>query len=108
VALLQAAPDLRKIYDNHYIGREKDFIELLEIIAGRGLDKVKEAISKLESINPGAINTEKIKMIAERDETRIIKPLEVANTQIEAYSKDILLNYAALLNFSSQAEVKII
>ncbi|MEI7616259.1 MAG: IS21 family transposase [Actinomycetota bacterium] len=108
VALLQAAPDLRKIYNNYYIGREKDFIELLEIIAGKGLDKVKMAITKLESINPGAVNTEKIKMIAERDDEIVLKPLKVANTQIEAYSKDILLSYAAILNFSSQSEVKII
>lgn len=108
VALLQAAPDLRKIYNNYYIGHEKDFIELLEIIACRGLDKVREAISKLESINPGAINTEKIKMIVERDATKVLRPLKGANTQIEAYSKDILLNYAAMLNFSSKAEAKII
>ena len=47
-------------------------------------------------------------MIAERDDAKVATPLKGANSQIEAYSKDILLNYAAMLNFSSKAEVKII
>ena len=111
VALLQAAPDLRKIYTSYYIGSEKDFIELLEIISIRGLDKVKQAITKLESINHGGINTEKIKMIAEREDSPSIVVDARREDQIEAYSKDILKSYTAMLGLSSLSiaeEVRVI
>lgn len=64
VALDQAAPELKKIYQNYYIGHEKDFIELLDIIAENGLDKVENAIDKLESMSFSNINTDKIKLLA--------------------------------------------
>lgn len=106
LALLQAAPELKKIYTNHYIGSEKDFIELLEIISTRGLAKVEQAIAKLNSISPGAVNTDKIKMIAERDDdTHSIVSKE--ENQIEIYSKQILSNYAAILS-SSAKEAKLV
>jgi len=111
VALLQAAPDLRKIYTSYYIGSEKDFIELLEIISIRGLDKVKQAITKLESISHGGINTEKIKMIAEREDSPSIVVDARREDQIEAYSKDILKSYTDMLGLSSLSiaeEVKVI
>ncbi len=101
LALLQAAPELKKIYTNHYIGSEKDFIELLEIISTRGLAKVEQAIVKLNSISPGAINTDKIKMIAQRDDdTHSI--VSKGENQIEIYSKQILSNYAAILSSSAK------
>ena len=106
VALLQAAPDLKEIYKKHYTGREKDFIELLEAISSNGLDKVKEAIAKLESINPGGVSTDKIKMIVQRDDKPETKATE--NCQIEVFSKDILTGYAAMLNLSGLKEVKVI
>ena len=109
VALLQATPELKKIYTNYYIQREKDFIELLEIISANGLDKIIQAIDKLESISPKIVNTDKIKLLVQRDEpNKVISLTSKRDSQTEAYSKDILANYAAILNFSSQEEVKII
>jgi len=108
VALSQAAPDLKEIYKKHYTGREKDFIELLEVISSNGLAKVKEAIVKLESINPGGISTDKIKMIVQRDDKPEIKAKDKENDQIEAFSKDILTDYTAMLNLSGLKEVKVI
>ncbi|MCE5329605.1 IS21 family transposase [bacterium] len=108
VALLQATPKIKEIYSKYYIGCEKDFIGLLEIIAANGLDKVSRAIDKLESINPAGINTEKIKMIVQRNDVKVIKFINKKDSQIESYSKDILANYAAILNFSCSKEVKVI
>ncbi|MCX6382873.1 MAG: IS21 family transposase [Actinobacteria bacterium] len=108
VALLQATPKLKDIYKKYYIQKEKDFIELLEIISVNGLDKIIQAIDKLESINPEIVNTDKIKLLVQRDETKVISLTSKRDSQTEAYSKDILANYAAILNFSSREEVKVI
>ena len=108
VALKQAAPGLKEIYTSYYIGCEKDFIELLEVVSSNGLDKVRQAIAKLESISSGGVSTDKIKMIVERDDTMFIKTEEKKDNQIEIYSKDMLLSYAAMLNLSTCEEVKVI
>jgi predicted transcriptional regulator len=101
LALLQAAPELKEIYTNYYIGSEKDFIELLSVAAGSGLDKVRAAIEKLLSINPASINTDKIKLLVQRDEAKIESIACQKDSQIEAYSRQIARNYAELLNFAT-------
>lgn len=108
LALLQAAPELKEIYTNYYIGSEKDFIELLEVVAGNGLDKVKVAIDKLVSINCLSINTDKIKLLVQRDEAKITSLVGRKDSQIEACSRQIAKNYAELLNFSDLQEAGII
>lgn len=108
VALSQAAPSLKEIYTSYYIGCEKDFIELLEVVSSKGMDKVRQAIAKLESISPGGVSTDKIKMIVQRDGKPETKVVDKENDQIEAFSKDILTGYAAMLNLSTCEEVKVI
>ena len=108
LALMQAAPELKEIYTDYYIGSEKDFIELLGIISEYSLDKVKEAIEKLVSINPLSINTDKIKLLVQRDEDKITGLAGSKDSQIEAYSRQIAKNYAELLNFSDLKEASII
>ena len=101
LALLQAAPELKEIYTDYYIGSEKDFIELLGIISEYSLDKVKEAIEKLVSINCLSINTDKIKLLVQRDEAKIVNITGQKDDQIESYSRQIAKNYAELLNFAT-------
>jgi len=101
LALLQAAPELKKIYTSYYIGSEKDFIELLEVVADSGLDKVRLAIEKLVSINCLSINTDKIKLLVQRDEAKIVSITSKKDDQIESYSRQIAKNYAELLNFAT-------
>ena len=108
LALLQAAPELKEIYTDYYIGSEKDFIELLGIISEYSLDKVKEAIEKLVSINCLSINTDKIKLLVQRDEAKIVNITGQKDDQIESYSRQIAKNYAELLNFSDIQEASII
>jgi len=98
---MQAAPELKDIYTNYYIGSEKDFIELLSVVADNGLDKVKAAIEKLVSINPLSINEDKIKLLVQRDEAKIMSTASKKGNQIESYSRQIAKNYAELLNFAT-------
>ena len=107
VALAQAAPELKKIYQSYYIGCEKDFIELLDVISENGLDKVENAIDKLESICQGDINTDKIKMIVQRNDTKISRPPKNGD-QIEVYSKQILESYSSLLSLSVSKEANLL
>lgn len=101
LALLQAAPELKEIYTSYYIGSEKDFIELLEVVAKNGLDKVRLAIEKLVRINPASINTDKIKLLVQRDEAKIVSTGCQKDDQIKSYSRQIAKNYAQLLNFAT-------
>jgi len=106
LALLQAAPELKKIYTNYYIGSEKEFIELLGVINAKGLERVKDAIAKLESISPRSIGTDSIKMIVQRNYDQVPR-ISKGNSQIEAYSKEILKNYSSLLG-SSRKEATLV
>ena len=101
LALMQAAPELKEIYTSYYIGSEKDFIELLEVVAENGLDKVRLAIEKLASINCLSINTDKIKLLVQRDEAKIVSTTCQKDDQIKSYSRQIAKNYAQLLNFAT-------
>ncbi|HUU40968.1 MAG TPA: IS21 family transposase [Desulfatiglandales bacterium] len=107
LALLQAAPELKKIYTSYYIGSEKEFIELLGVISDKGLEKVKDAIARLESINTGSINTDSIKMIVQRNYDSAPR-ISKGNSQIEVYSKEILANYSAMLGSSTREEESLV
>jgi hypothetical protein len=95
-AFAQIKPRLKAIYQRYYQGKEKSFIELLELIAKHHLLAVEQAITILEKINPTGVNTEKIRTILERRDDppqRIIPPSE-----IETQAKRILNLYQDLLN----------
>lgn len=72
MALHQANPKLQEIYNQYYIKKEKEFIELLHLISEKGIEKVKEAIKILETINPTDITTDKIKTICNRENNHAI------------------------------------
>ena len=74
------------------------------------MNKIQNVIYELENLNPISINTEKVKMLCNRniDENITIKE---RYTKIEQYSREILSSYADILNNSSvafQEEAKII
>jgi len=63
----QAPTQIKSLYNNHYIGKEKEFIELLLYIKeNNNLDKVMQAIEELNSIRTGYVNTERILFICEQ------------------------------------------
>ncbi len=107
-AFYQAKPELRNIYMKYYRGREKSFIELLELISEEGMDKVENAIAILEKINPTGIETEKIKTIAERGNNTPCSIKTTNLSDIEISSKKIMDIYAKILNedsFASEVSV---
>ncbi len=92
----QLQPRLKAIYQKYYQGKEKHFIELLELTAEHNLVAVEQAITLLEKVNPTGINTEKIRMIVERkDDTssKIIYP-----SDIEIQAQRIVNLYTDMLN----------
>jgi len=107
-AFAQAKPELRDIYGKYYRGREKSFIELLELISEEGMDKVKNGIATLEKINPTGITTEKIKTIVQRNTIvpDSIKSINTSDTEVS--SKEITSALDKILNedgFASEVSV---
>jgi len=95
-AFAQIKPGLRDIYQRYYQGKEKHFIELLQLTAEYNLVSVKQAIALLEKVNPKGVSTEKIRTILERkDDTsnKIIHP-----SDIEVQSQRIVNLYQDMLN----------
>lgn len=103
-AIHQASPRLSKIYTNYYIGKEKDFLELLELISINGLNIVEKSITTLLKINPTDINTEKIKFICNKndDENEYIPNKD---DEIEIRSRESLNIYGKILNFNTNRGV---
>lgn len=96
-ALQQAQPELQKIYNCYYIGKEKEFIQLLELIGEKGLSVVNNAITLLQRVSPMDINTEKVTAICNRNTApNSDKSVKIA-TDIEIKSRDILKSYGMLL-----------
>jgi len=104
-AMQQMNPKLQTIYNKYYTTHPKDFIDLIELISENGLEKIETIISELEKISPLNINTEKIKMLCNRnkDFKQTTKNKNKETTEIEVQSKLILTQYASILNSSSVA-----
>ena len=64
-ALLQADTQIKNIYETHYSNDPKAFLEVLEIIKDKGVEKVAAAITELLQISPTDINADKIKVVCE-------------------------------------------
>ena len=95
-AFSQIQPGLKVIYQKYYQGKEKSFIELLQLTADHNLLSVEQAIALLEKVNPKGVSTEKIRAIVERkDDTssKIIHP-----SDIEIQSQRIVNLYQDMLN----------
>ncbi|GAH55962.1 unnamed protein product, partial [marine sediment metagenome] len=98
VAFSQIKPKLRDIYQKYYKGREKSFIELMELISIEGMDRINDAIATLMKIDPNGIGTEKIKTIVQRNVIvpDSIKSINVSDTEIS--SKEITSELDRILN----------
>jgi hypothetical protein len=95
-AFSQIKPRLKAIYQKYYQGKEKHFIELLELTAEHNLESVEQAITLLEKVNPNGVSTEKIRTILERKNNtskKIIYP-----SDIETHARRIVNLYTDMLN----------
>lgn len=110
-AMRQMNPMLHTIYNKYYTENPKDFVDLLELVSEKGLDKISKSIKELEKLSPTGVNTEKIKMLCNRNEGSLNIKNDKRATEIEENSKLILLEYGSLLGNSCVAfeqEAKII
>ena len=101
VAFSQVKPELKCIYQKYYEGREKSFIELIELISIEGMDRIKDAIATLVKIDPNGIGTEKIKTIVQRNAIvpEGIKSIDFSDTEIS--SKKLTSELDRILNGES-------
>jgi hypothetical protein len=104
----QMGEKLRVIYDKYFVGSEKSFVDLLEIAGKIGLEKIEEAISELEAINPASVNLDKITVICSRKNATPDDFKERTNRQIEEASRQMLSLYTRMLveNSLDLVEVK--
>ena len=82
--LSQAPKEIKKIYTEHYIGNEKDFLELLLYVRERAnLARVTQAIQQLKKNPLVHITTEKVIFIAEQDSpvTKVKSPKDDVTSQ---------------------------
>ncbi|MGI6318294.1 MAG: IS21 family transposase [Dethiobacteria bacterium] len=98
LALKQAEPELQKIYHKYYTEKEKEFIELLELVGEKGWAKVQSAVEALKKASPTHLSTEKIVSICNRSND-IFSPKDEDDTVI--LSKSILKAYSQILNGSA-------
>ena len=92
-AFSQMKPDLKVIYRKYYQGQERQFLQLLELIATYSLPAVCEAIALLERI-PTAVSTEKIRLILERKNDPIRK---TPSSAITKQAKEMVHCYREML-----------
>lgn len=67
-AFKQIDSDIQRIYNAYFIGKEKDFIDILNLIGEFGIDKVEKSIEMIRKITPTSITLEKIKFVCHRNE----------------------------------------
>ena len=81
------------IYRQYYEGQEKQFLQLLELVATHSLPQVCETIAQLERI-PTTVSTEKIKLILEKKDEPV--PI-LAPSAITRQAKETVSQYSRLL-----------
>ena len=71
-ALLQADTQIKYIYDHYYSRDAKTFLQILEIINEKGTNAVFEAIRDLEMISPTDMSADKVRVICDHRQEKII------------------------------------
>lgn len=100
-ALKQADPRLQILYQNHFQGREKDFIEVLFLYQKHGLKVVETAILGVLVATPTNLTSDKIRLLCERSAT--LPSIQWHDDlSIIAKSKEQLASYSTLLPTSDE------
>ncbi|MTI65884.1 MAG: IS21 family transposase [Firmicutes bacterium] len=92
VALRCSDHRLKNIYYNYYTQNPKEFIELLQIIKEKNLEKIENAIKELEKTRKRLVTTENIKNLVNQDLDMKNKDKKVEKTknEIEKHSLNML------------------
>ncbi|HLR41769.1 MAG TPA: IS21 family transposase [Pseudogracilibacillus sp.] len=95
--LRQAPTKIKNIYYEHYIGKEKEFLELLLYMKeNKNIDEVTAAIQQLKAIRSDYVSTERILFICEQSSSG--ERNSVKDDDITEQSENNMMAYAALFN----------
>ena len=92
-AFSQMKPELKAIYHKYYQRQERQYLQLLGLVATHSLSQVSQTITMLEKI-PTTVTTEKIRLILEKKEEPA--PILVPSA-ITKKAKETLSDYSKLL-----------
>ena len=67
-AFNQMSKELSNIYQKYFISKDKEFIQLLELVGDVGLEHVEKSISMIDKITPTSVTLDKIKFVCQRNE----------------------------------------
>ena len=99
--LRQAPTKIKNIYYEHYIGKEKEFLELLLYIKeSKNIDEIIAAIEQLREIRPDYVSTERILFFCEQTYSDPNRELEDDDIAVQAENN--MMAYAALFNQSEE------
>jgi len=95
--LRQAPTKIKNIYYEHYIGKEKEFLELLLYIKeNKNMDEVIDAIQQLKDIRSDYVSTERILFICEQSSSG--GKTSARDDDITEQAKNNMMAYAVLFN----------
>lgn len=99
-ALLQADTRIKHIYEKYYTKEPKAFLEVLEIIKEKGVDKVEQALDEVLLITPNDLNAEKVRAVCNKE--NCIEKTGV--DRLSEKSKQTLMQYDLLRNLQNKKE----
>lgn len=103
-ALLKADATVKKIFEDHYTKDVKTFLDVLEIINEKGVEKTYLAIKKLENISPKDMSADKVRALCEEDERPCEVQTPVGEDHLSILSKQTLEKYDMLVKLQSGCE----
>lgn len=92
--------NIKNIYTSYFIGKEKEFIDLLNLIGDVGIEKVEKSIDIILKVTPTSMTLEKIKFICQRNEDidYYEQYFNQSNSSIVNNSINLLNNYTEMLS----------
>ncbi len=93
----QAPTKIKNIYYEHYIGKEKEFLELLFYIqSNNNIDEVISVVEQLKTIRPDHVSTERILFLCEQSASN--EGHTIRDDDVTKQAEDNMMAYAALFN----------
>ena len=106
-ALLKADATIKKIFDDHYTHDIRTFLEILEIIYEKGIEKTYLAIKKLESISPEDMSADKVRALCDDEDPPRESPRPAGEDHLSILSKQTLGKYDVLVKLQSESEERV-
>ena len=91
---------LNDIYQKYFISKDREFVQLLELVGDVGLEQVEKSISMIGKITPTSVTLDKIKFVCQRNEDIDFYEEYFKNKESSILNNSIhmLNNYAEMLS----------